>query len=114
MSAVLSKTLADNGEAKRSARITHTNSRAYSPPDTGRTVQVRCRMSREAPPIRAAERRQIVATAEGRGFRYRCVMSTVGAKDSLELFRHSVADFSNDTLPRPSAVATICRRSAAL
>ena len=54
-------------------------------------------MSREAPPIRAAERRQIVATAEGRGFRYRCVMSTVGAKDSLELFRHSVADFSNDS-----------------
>src|SRR6516162_2595004 len=87
---------------------------AHPPPETGRTVQVRCRMSREAPPIRAAERRQIVATAEGRGFRYRCVMSTVGAKDSLGLFRHSVADFSNDTLPRPSAVATICRRSAAL
>src|SRR6516162_8890837 len=40
-------------------------------------------------------------------------MSTVGAKDSLGLFRHSVADLSNDTQPRPSAVAKIRRRSAA-
>ena len=71
-------------------------------------------MTCEAHPIRAAERRQILATAEGRGCEDRCDISTVGAKDSVEIFRHSVADFSNDTLPRPSAVAKICRRSAAL
>jgi len=40
-------------------------------------------------------------------------MSAEGATDFSRLFRPSGASFSNDTFPRPAAVATLCRRSAA-
>ena len=54
-------------------------------------------MTREAHPIRAAERRQIVATAEGRGSSRGNNISTVGATDSLDSFAPTGLTCSNNT-----------------
>src|SRR5262249_57811438 len=70
------------------------------------------KMSREAHPIKAAERRQILAPGASPGsFGYYDDEPRRGERflANLSPLRGSVL---NDTLPRPSAVATICRRSA--
>jgi hypothetical protein len=58
----------------------------------------------------AAERRQSVATAEGRGIR---LGSGHEPRSGGRFFRRSAALVWLKLQPRPSAVATVCRRSAA-
>jgi hypothetical protein len=53
--------------------------------------------------VPAAERRQIVATAEGRGFRWLFARAPAGATESFAALRLIHYDFE----PRPSAVAMI-------
>src|SRR6516164_2602984 len=92
-----------------------------SPPGTGRTVQItrgwKCKLQlmvrRKPRPYRAAERRQIVATAEGRGRVSFEKSATEWRKSSKESFAPTVLMTHLYRKPRPSAVATICRRSAA-
>jgi penicillin-binding protein 1C len=60
--------------------------------------------------MKAAERRKILATAEGRGNRWRR-MSRRAAKESSAALRRLRCYF---VCPRPSAVARILRRSAAV
>src|SRR6516164_6475711 len=68
---------------------------------------------RKPRPYRAAERRQIVATAEGRGRVSFEKSATEWRKSSKESFAPTVLMTHLYRKPRPSAVATICRRSAA-
>jgi hypothetical protein len=58
----------------------------------------------------AAERRKTIATAEGRGKSVLNRLSRGAAKDSVAALR--LID-NNERNPRPSAVATLLRRSAA-
>src|SRR6516162_877721 len=68
---------------------------------------------RKPRPYRAAERRQIVATAEGRGRVSFEKSATEWRKSPKESFAPTVLMTHLYRKPRPSAVATICRRSAA-
>jgi len=75
-------------------------------------------MKSEVPnePEAAAERRQNVATAFGRGFRVGQDKAPAGAKDSSSPDRLSPLPglaFRDKSFPRPSAVATFWRRFAA-
>src|SRR6516162_1530842 len=97
------------------------NRNRNSPPQRGRTVQItrgwKCKLQlmvrRKPRPYRAAERRQIVATAEGRGRVSFEKSATEWRKSSKESFAPTVLMTHLYRKPRPSAVATICRRSAA-
>src|SRR6516162_4821102 len=68
---------------------------------------------RKPRPYRAAEQRQIVATAEGRGRVSFEKSATEWRKSSKESLEPTVLMTHLYRKPRPSAVATICRRSAA-
>src|SRR6516225_4789345 len=90
-------------------------------PFKGRTVQItrrwKCKLQlmvrRKPRPYRAAERRQIVATAEGRGRVSFEKSATEWRKSPKEYFAPTVLMTHLYRKPRPSAVATLCRRSAA-
>src|SRR5438046_5875985 len=60
-------------------------------------------------PDSAAERRQTVATAEGRG----CRLAAYEPRSGDRIFCRSAAHPGLTQSPRPSAVATVWRRSAA-
>jgi len=58
----------------------------------------------------AAKRRKTIATANGRGFSFIESMSRVSGE---RIFRRSAAHPTLGLVPRPPAVATVLRRSAA-
>jgi len=82
----------------------------YSPPHEGINILDESLNQVREYAVPAAERRQTVATAEGRGLNSRS-MSRAERRQNLPPLRGSSA--VRYCLPRPSAQATVWRRSAA-